>query len=165
MRRLSCAIAIVAAVGLAAAPGASAGGGGGPVTVPVPDFHGTLVGFCAFPVHFRSVINHETTTFYPDGRSVTRGKLTVAIRNTKTGKHTVIDVSGPTFTYPRPGGHTLTVLKARAAVFYLADESGLGHPIFWMITHGEFRVITDADGTNHLMSYPAHHINLCQRLA
>ena len=165
MRRLICAAAIVGAVGLAVSPAASAGGGDGPETVPVPDFHGTLVGYCSFPVHFRSVINRERITFYPDGRTVTRGKLTVALRNTKTGKHRVIDISGPVFTYPRSGGRTLTILKARSAVNYLADESGLGHPIFWLITYGEIRVITDADGTNHLKSYPAHHVNLCNRLA
>src|SRR6476620_4721356 len=136
MRRFMLSFVFMVGIAIAGAPTASAGGNDGPVTVPVPDFSGTLVGYCGFPVHFRSVVNREHITFYPDGRTVTRGKLTVALRNTETGKHFVIDISGPTFTYPRPHGRTLNVLVTRSAVFLLAAESGLGHPVLWLVTQG-----------------------------
>ncbi len=166
MRRFMLSFVFMVGIAIAGAPAASAGGSDGPVTVPVPDFSGTLVGYCGFPVHFRSVVNREHTTFYPDGRTVTRGKLTVALRNTKTGKHFVIDISGPVFTYPRSHGRTLNVLVARSAVNLTAHESGLGHPIFWLVTQGAIRTVSQPDGSERLKSYPADHIvNLCHRLS
>ena len=166
MRRLMLLLVFMLGIAMAGAPAASAGGDEGPVTVPVPDFSGTLVGYCAFHVHFRSVTNHQHTTIYPDGRTVTRGKLTVALRNTTTDKHLLIDISGPGYTYPRPHGRTLSVATARSAVFLLAEESRLGHPIFWLVTQGAIRTIIRPDGSQRLKSYPEDHIvNLCHRLS
>ena len=166
MRRLMLSLVFMVGIAMAGAPAASAGGDEGPVTEPVPDFSGTLVGYCDFRVHFRSVVNREHITFYPDGRTVTRGKLTVALRNTKTEKRIVIDISGPILTYPRPHGRTLIVSAARSAVFLTAQESGLGHPIFWLVTQGAIRTVGQPDGSQRLVGYPKDHIvNLCARLS
>ena len=106
MRRLMLSFVFMVGIAMAGAPAASAGGNDGPVTVPVPDFSGTLVGYCGFPVHFRSVVNREHITYYPDGRTVTRGKLTVALRNTRP--------EAPRDRYLRPGLHVPSTTRSHA---------------------------------------------------
>ena len=165
MRRIV--IAVLAALGFAAvgAPAAGAnGGGGGPVSEPVPDVNVTLRGYCDFPVHLGQVVNHEIQTTYPDGHLVIRGKWVASLKNLRTDKRIVVDASGPVFFYPRSNGRALIILKGRSLVSLLASETGLGRPILWL-TRGTVRITADAQGRNHLQSFPDTRSNLCTRLA
>ena len=88
----------------------------------------------------------------------------VSLKNLRTDKRIVLDASGPVFFYPRPNNRALVVLRGRSLLFLLASETGLGRPVLWL-TRGTVRVTVDAQGRNHLQSFPDTRSNLCTRLA
>ena len=116
---------------------------------------------CSFPVTIIDMVNETHSRTFPDGSSLSTGRLVERITNDETGEDTVRNISGPgASTYGPNGEWTLTLTGS--SIFWIIKEIGdatgtLNEGLF--IGHGPL-VYVDLQ----LVQAPPHYENLCETL-
>jgi hypothetical protein len=116
---------------------------------------------CPFHTTITNVVNATYSRTFPNGDSLSTGRLVERITNDETGESVVRNISGPgASTYGRNGEWTLTLTGA--SIFWIIKEIGdatgtLNEGLF--IGHGPV-VYLDLK----LVQAPPHYENLCETL-
>lgn len=116
---------------------------------------------CPFPVTIIDIVNETSSRTFPDGSSLSTGRLVERITNDETGEYVVRNISGPgASTYGPNGEWTLTLTGS--SIFWIIKEIGdatgtLNEGLF--IGHGPL-VYVDL----LLVQAPPRYENLCETL-
>ena len=162
----AAAAALITALGASpsSANGVGVGGSGRPgprVPGEITTYHFVAGEVCSFPVTIIDIVNETHSRTFPDGSSLSTGRLVERITNDETGDYVDRNISGPgASTYGPNGEWTLTLTGS--SIFWIIKEIGdatgtLNEGLF--IGHGPL-VYVDL----LLVQAPPRYENLCETL-